>query len=77
MKLNNDELEFLSAWAREEWEPECYGQPAASAPACSQGHRGAPDRFDQSLDALGRQEGSGHSAGGDEFAAALALGVAG
>jgi len=28
MKLNKDELEFLSAWAREEWEPECYGQPA-------------------------------------------------
>ena len=28
MKLTQDELEFLSAWAREEWEPECYGRPA-------------------------------------------------
>jgi hypothetical protein len=25
MKLTRDELEFLSAWAREEWEPACYG----------------------------------------------------
>ena len=24
MKLTHDELEFLSAWAREEWEPACY-----------------------------------------------------
>jgi hypothetical protein len=28
MKLTNDELEFLSAWAREEWEPACYQLPA-------------------------------------------------
>ena len=28
MKLTQDELEFLSAWAREEWEPECYALPA-------------------------------------------------
>ena len=28
MKLNHDELEFLSAWAREEWEPACYQLPA-------------------------------------------------
>jgi hypothetical protein len=28
MKLTNDELEFLSAWAREEWEPACYELPA-------------------------------------------------
>jgi hypothetical protein len=28
MKLTHDELEFLSAWAREEWEPACYGLPA-------------------------------------------------
>lgn len=28
MKLTTAELEFLSAWAREEWEPECYRQPA-------------------------------------------------
>ena len=28
MKLTHDELEFLSAWAREEWEPECYELPA-------------------------------------------------
>jgi hypothetical protein len=28
MKLTPDELEFLSAWAREEWEPACYGLPA-------------------------------------------------
>lgn len=24
MKLTHDEIEFLSAWAREEWEPACY-----------------------------------------------------
>jgi hypothetical protein len=24
MKLTCDELDFLSAWAREEWEPACY-----------------------------------------------------
>ena len=28
MKLTNGELEYLSAWAREEWEPACYGLPA-------------------------------------------------
>jgi hypothetical protein len=28
MKLTHDEVEFLSAWAREEWEPACYGLPA-------------------------------------------------
>jgi hypothetical protein len=28
MKLTNDELELLSAWAREEWEPACYQLPA-------------------------------------------------
>jgi hypothetical protein len=26
--LTHDELEFLSAWAREEWEPACYRLPA-------------------------------------------------
>ena len=28
MKLTHAELEFLSAWAREEWEPACYELPA-------------------------------------------------
>jgi len=28
MKLTPEELEFLSAWAREEWEPACYQLPA-------------------------------------------------
>src|SRR6516162_3188941 len=28
MRLTHDELEFLSAWAREEWEPACYQLPA-------------------------------------------------
>ncbi|HEY7427504.1 MAG TPA: hypothetical protein VH682_24935 [Gemmataceae bacterium] len=28
MKLTYDELEFLSAWTREEWEPACYKLPA-------------------------------------------------
>ena len=28
MKLTNGELEFLSAWACEEWEPACYELPA-------------------------------------------------
>jgi hypothetical protein len=28
MKLTDDELEFLSAWAREEWVPACYQLPA-------------------------------------------------
>jgi hypothetical protein len=28
MKLTVGELEFLAAWAREEWEPECYQRPA-------------------------------------------------
>jgi hypothetical protein len=28
MKLKHEELEFLSAWAREEWEPACYHLPA-------------------------------------------------
>jgi hypothetical protein len=26
--LTNPELEFLAAWAREEWEPACYQLPA-------------------------------------------------
>lgn len=30
MKLTQAELEFLSAWAREEWEPACYRLPAHS-----------------------------------------------
>ncbi len=28
MKLTHHEVEFLSAWAREEWEPACYELPA-------------------------------------------------
>jgi hypothetical protein len=28
MKLSEAEIEYLSAWAREEWEPACYQQPA-------------------------------------------------
>jgi hypothetical protein len=28
MRLTHEELEFLSAWAREEWEPACYQLPA-------------------------------------------------
>jgi hypothetical protein len=28
MKLTPDEVEFLSAWAREEWEPACYQLPS-------------------------------------------------
>ncbi len=28
MKLTREELEFLSAWAREEWEPACYQLPS-------------------------------------------------
>lgn len=28
MKLTHAELEYLSAWAREEWEPACYDLPA-------------------------------------------------
>ena len=28
MKLAHEELEFLSAWAREEWEPACYQLPS-------------------------------------------------
>ncbi len=28
MKLTQAEVDFLSAWAREEWEPACYQMPA-------------------------------------------------
>jgi hypothetical protein len=28
VELTQDELEFLSAWTREEWEPACYQLPA-------------------------------------------------
>jgi len=28
MKLTHHEIEFLSAWAREEWNPTCYHLPA-------------------------------------------------
>src|SRR5437773_7844490 len=28
MNLTREELEFLSAWAREEWEPACYQLPS-------------------------------------------------
>ena len=28
MKLTQGEIEFLAAWAREEWEPACYQRPA-------------------------------------------------
>lgn len=28
MKLTSNEIEFLTAWAREEWEPACYQLPA-------------------------------------------------
>ena len=28
MKLTNEEIAYLSAWSREEWEPDCYQRPA-------------------------------------------------
>ena len=28
MKFTQAELEYLAAWAREEWEPDCYQRPA-------------------------------------------------
>ncbi len=28
MRLTQAELEYLSAWAREEWQPDCYQWPA-------------------------------------------------
>jgi hypothetical protein len=28
MRLKQAEIEYLSAWAREEWEPDCYRRPA-------------------------------------------------
>jgi len=28
MKLTQQEIEYLSAWSREEWEPDCYQRPA-------------------------------------------------
>jgi hypothetical protein len=28
VKLTPAELEYLSAWAREEWQPDCYQRPA-------------------------------------------------
>jgi len=28
MKFTTAELDYLSAWAKEEWEPECYQRPA-------------------------------------------------
>jgi hypothetical protein len=28
MKLTQDEIAYLSAWSREEWEPDCYQRPA-------------------------------------------------
>ncbi len=28
MKLTRTEIEYLAAWAREEWEPDCYHRPA-------------------------------------------------
>jgi hypothetical protein len=28
MKLTSAEIEFLAAWAREEWQPKCYQLPA-------------------------------------------------
>jgi hypothetical protein len=28
MRLTPAEVEYLSAWAREEWEPDCYHRPA-------------------------------------------------
>jgi hypothetical protein len=28
MKLTHAEIEFLAAWAREEWQPQCYHLPA-------------------------------------------------
>jgi hypothetical protein len=31
MIVTQEELEFLSAWAREEWEPACYQLPAHRA----------------------------------------------
>jgi hypothetical protein len=28
MNLTRAEIEYLAAWAREEWEPDCYRRPA-------------------------------------------------
>ncbi len=40
MKLTRTELDYLSAWAREEWEPDCYQRPAHRL-QLSHGVRGA------------------------------------
>jgi hypothetical protein len=34
MKLTRSELEYLSAWAREEWEDDCYRRPAHRLQLC-------------------------------------------
>ncbi len=34
MKLTRSELEYLSAWAREEWEDDCYRRPAHQLQLC-------------------------------------------
>src|SRR5262249_28100272 len=42
MKLTHDELEFLSAWAREEGEPACYQLPSELQDAHEQTLWGKP-----------------------------------
>jgi len=34
MNLTHDELEYLSAWAREEWSPACYELPCHRLQLC-------------------------------------------
>ena len=41
MKLTHDELQFLSAWAREEWEPACYYDLPAHRQQLAHGVSGA------------------------------------
>lgn len=58
MKLTYDELAFLAAWAREEWELACYELPAHRLQLAN-GRRWCPlDHTHQALDRQRRQEGS-------------------
>ena len=73
MKLTHAELEFRSAWAREDWEPRVL-QSARSSPATGSWSRGRrSDRIHQSLGRSGRQKGSGDSCRRPQYATPMAL----
>ena len=73
MNLTHAELEFLSAWAREEWEPACYQLPCHRLQLAHGVAGGATPGVHQDLDGRRGSQGPRHLERHGESAAALVV----